>query len=250
MIIDTHCHLGISGLSGRAITGSHLLDVMDRHAIDLALVMPHAVPVIDPIQAHEDVADLCQRFPNRFCGIANFSPLLAEEDYRRSVTRFVREHGFVAVKLNPMQHLASPLMATSDKVFDTASELGVAVIVHTGMGTPWALPALCIPQARRHPDLPIVLAHAGHSIYTAEAYVAASECANIYLEPSWCSIHDVKWLLQKIGSQRTLFGSDQPENIPVELVKYRALELDENTLADCLWRTAQKVFKLDLPSAS
>jgi uncharacterized protein len=249
MIIDTHCHLGISRLSGRAITGSQLLDAMDRHAIDLALVMPHAVPVVDPIQAHEDVADLCQRYPGRFCGIANFSPLLAEEDYRRAVTRFVCEHGFVAVKLNPMQHLASPLMATSDKVFDTAADLGVPVIVHTGMGTPWALPSLCIPQARRHPDLPIVLAHAGHSIYTAEAYVAASECANIYLEPSWCSIHDVKWLLQKIGSQRTLFGSDQPENIPVELVKYRALELDENTLADCLWRTAQKVFKLDLPSA-
>lgn len=249
MIIDTHCHLGVSKLSGRAITGTKLLDFMNRSEIDLALVMPHAV-TDDQIKAHEDVVDLCQRFPKRFRGIANFSPLLDEADYRREVTRFIREHGFVAVKLNPMQHLASPLMSNSDKVFDTASDLGVPVIVHTGLGTPWALPSLCIPQARRHPDLPIILAHAGYSVYTAEAYVAASECANIYLEPSWCSIHDLKWLIQKIGSQRILFGSDQPENVPVELTKYRTLEADEITLADCLWRTAQKVFDLDISHAS
>ncbi|MEJ2599502.1 MAG: amidohydrolase family protein, partial [Anaerolineales bacterium] len=170
MIIDTHCHLGVSKLSGRTITETTLLTVMNRYEIDLALVMPHAVTV-DAVQAHEAVADLCRRFPTRFCGIANFNPLLDEADYRQFVTRFVREYGFVAVKLNPMQHLASPLMANANKVFDTASDLGIPVIVHTGLGTPWALPSLSIPQARRHPDLPIVLAHAGYSVYTEEAYV-------------------------------------------------------------------------------
>ena len=245
MIIDSHCHLGVSKLSGRTITDTNLLDVMNRNAIDLALVMPHAVTV-DPFQAHEDVADLCQRFPNRFCGIANFSPLLDEDNYRKAVTTFVRSNGFVAVKLNPMQHLASPLMSNADKVFDTAADLGVPVIVHTGLGVPWSLPSLCIPQARRHPDLPIVLAHAGYSVYTAEAYVAASECENIYLEPSWCAIHDLKWLLQKIGSGRILFGTDQPDNVPVELAKYRALELDNTNWSNCMWRTAQKVFNLQI----
>jgi hypothetical protein len=44
--------------------------------------------------------------------------------------------------------------------------------------------------------------------------------------------------------------SDQPENIPVELAKYRALEMDEKILEDCLWRTAQKVFHLNIHSAS
>lgn len=243
MIVDTHCHFGVSKLSGRTITDTKLLAVMNQHEINLALVMPHAVTT-DSIKSHEDVADLCRRFPKLFCGIANFSPLLDEEDYRKSVTRFIRDHGFVAIKLNPMQHLASPLMSNANKVFDTAEDLGVPVIVHTGLGTPWALPSLNIPQARRHPNLPIVLAHAGHSIYTAEAYVAASECPNIYLEPSWCTVHDLSWLIEKIGSERILFGSDQPENVPVELTKYRSLELDENTLANCFWRTAQKVFNL------
>jgi predicted TIM-barrel fold metal-dependent hydrolase len=97
MIIDTHCHLGVSKLSGRTITDTKLIDFMDRNEIDLALVMPHAV-TDDPLKAHEDVADLCRRFPKRFRGIANFSPLLDEGEYCRVVTRFVHEHGFVALK--------------------------------------------------------------------------------------------------------------------------------------------------------
>ena len=100
MIIDTHCHLGVSKLSGRTITDNKLLDFMSRNEIDLALVMPHAVND-NPIKAHEDIVDLIQRFPNRFYGIASFSPLLDEGEYRRAVSRFVHEHGFVALKFKP-----------------------------------------------------------------------------------------------------------------------------------------------------
>ncbi len=242
-IIDSHCHLGVSKLSGRTITETDLLRTMDTHGVDVALVMPHAV-TDDPIVAHDAIAKLCQRYPRRFRGIVNLSPLWDEADYRREATRCVHDLGFVALKLNPMQHLTSPLMVNANKVFDTASDVGVPVIVHTGLGVPWALPSLCIPQARRHPDLPIILAHAGHSVYTAEAYVAASECPNIYLEPSWCTIDNLRWLIQRIGTTRILFGSDLPANVPVELVKYRSLGLDEDDLANCLGRTSQRVFRI------
>ena len=240
-IIDSHCHLGVSKLSGLTITEDDLLEAMDTHGVDMALVMPHAV-TDDPVAAHDAVVNLCQRYPQRFRGIVNLSPLWDESDYRREAIHYVRDLGFVALKLNPMQHLASPIMENANKVFDVADDLGVPVIVHTGLGVPWALPSLTVPQARRHPSLPIILAHAGHSVYTAEAYVAASECANIYLEPSWCTIHDLRWLIQKVGTERILFGSDLPENLPMELAKYRSLSLDENALANCLGRTAQRVF--------
>jgi hypothetical protein len=122
--------------------------------------------------------------------------------------------------------------------------LDVPVIVHTGLGVPWSLPSLSIPQARRHPQLPIILAHAGHGLYTDEAYVAASECPNIYLEPSWSPVHKVKWLIDKLGAARILFGSDLPGNVPVELAKYRALGLSAEDLSRCLGGTCTKLFRL------
>jgi predicted TIM-barrel fold metal-dependent hydrolase len=243
-IIDSHCHLGVSKLSGHTITESDLLQAMDTHGVDMALAMPHAV-TDDPVAAHNAVAELGQHHPERFRGIVNLSPLWDEADYRREATRCVRELGFVALKLNPMQHLTSPLMANANKVFDAAADLGVPIIVHTGPGVPWALPALSIPQARRHPDLPIILAHAGFAVYTAEAYVAASECDNIYLEPSWCAIYEMKWLIKELGTDRILFGSDLPENLPVELTKYKSLNLPPDDLAACLGGTAARLFQIE-----
>lgn len=242
-IIDSHCHLGVSKLSGFTITESYLLQEMDTHSVDISLVMPHAV-TDDPVAAHNAIANMCQRYPDRFRGIVNLSPLWDEADYSSEVLRCVRELGFVALKLNPMQHLTSPLMENADKVFDSAADLGVPVIVHTGLGVPWALPALSIPQARRHPDLPIILAHAGFAVYTAEAYVAALECDNIYLEPSWCGIHDLKWLIKELGVDRILFGSDLPDNLPVELAKYKAAKMSKAELEACLGGTAARLFSL------
>jgi predicted TIM-barrel fold metal-dependent hydrolase len=242
-IIDSHCHLGVSNLSGRSITESDLLTAMDAYDVDISLVMPHAV-MDDLAAAHDAVADLCQRHPERFRGMVNLSPLWEEADYRREAARCVRDLGFVALKLNPMQHLTSPIMANANKVFDSASDLGVPVIVHTGLGAPWSLPALSIPQARRHPDLPIILAHAGFAVYTSDAYVAALECDNIYLEPSWCGINEVQWLIKELGADRILFGSDLPENLPVELVKYKSLNLTPDQLAACLGGTAARLFQI------
>jgi hypothetical protein len=225
------------------MTETVLLKAMDVHGVHLGLVMPHAV-TDDPISAHDRVADLCRRHPTRFRGIANLSPVQGEAAYRREVTRCVRDLEFVAIKLNPMQHLVSPLFPNADKVFDAADDLGVPVIVHTGLGAPWSLPSLCIPQARRHPSVPIVLAHAGFAIYSAEAYVAASECANIYLEPSWCPIEQVETFIRRLGAERVMFGSDLPENIPVELAKYRHLRLSDDDLTAVLGGTAARVFGL------
>jgi len=185
---------------------------MNRNEIDLALVMPHAV-TNDPIRSHEDVDELCKRFQNASVG----SPTSAHYWTRMNIAGL--HPGLYAsmvsspLKLNPMQHLASPLMANSDKVFDTASDLGVPVIVHTGLGTPWALPSLCIP--RQDDILTFQLYWRTPAIqFTPQKLTwRQPNVKNIYLEPSWCSIHDLKWLLQKIGSERILFGSDQPENV-------------------------------------
>jgi uncharacterized protein len=245
MIIDTHTHLGLSAISSFAVAESQLIETMDQNGVSLSLVLPH--PVMDnPFQAHDDIAATVARHPARLRGVASLSPIMPAAAYRREMERCVRDLGFVAIKFHPIHHQVPPTAKKADLVFQTAHDLGVPVIVHTGQGAPNALPSLCILPARKYPDLPIILGHAGFGIYVQEALVAALVCPSIYVEPSWCGPNQVKMLVQELGAQRMMMGSDQPENLPVELAKYRAAGLTEAERTHVFSETAVKVFKLKL----
>ncbi len=242
MIIDAHSHLGWSDVFSAGVTEEVLIATMSSNGIDAALVMPAAGSAPQP--THDAIAELAARMPGRIYGIASLTPLLGESFYVSEVERCIRSLGFKAVKLHPLAHAVSPVLPVADVVFRTADRLGVAVIVHTGTGAPFALPSLLIRRARQFPALKIVLAHAGFAIYSEEAIIAAEVCPNIYLEPSWCQVQDIRRMIRTLGAGRVLFGGDLPPNVPIELAKYRTLDLTDEERAACLAGTARTVFAL------
>ena len=244
MIIDAHSHLGYSQIFSAGVTEDLLLGTMEANDIDVSIVMPAAGS--DPGPTHDAIAELSSRQPGRIFGMASMTPLIGREAYEREAERCVRELGFKAIKLHPQAHAVSPVLEVSDVVFETAAVLGVPVMVHTGTGAPFALPSLLIRRARQFPELKIILAHAGFAIYTEEAIIAAEICDNVYLEPTWCIAGDIRRMIRMLGAERVMFGGDLPSNVPVELTKYRTLDLDEDERAWCLSRTAVSVFELPI----
>jgi predicted TIM-barrel fold metal-dependent hydrolase len=241
MIIDTHQHLGTSIFSGVETTEDELLGAMDRHGVDVALVMPQ--PTREDIRAYHDrIAAAADRHRGRLFGMASIDAWWSEREYAAEARRCVEDLGFVALKLHPLGHNLPPDHAQAEKVFRAAGELNVPVIIHTGLGTPWSLPSLCIPPARRYPDQPIILAHAGWGIYSSEAVIAAELCPNIYLEASWCPTFAVRRMIDRLGSDRLMFGSDHVTNLPVELTKYRSIGLTDDELEGVLAQTPLRVF--------
>jgi len=216
---------------------------MDESGVDATIVQPYP-GAEDAARQHDLIADMCQRNPGRFYGLASLSPHGDHDVYRREVERCVKDLHFVGLKLHTIGHGVNPLSADGDFVFATGHDLGIPVMVHTGPGVPFALPALCIPAARKYPGLKIVLAHAGFAVFTAEAQVAASVCGNLYLETSWCIVEDIRWMISTIGPDRVMMGSDLPSNVPVEVAKYKALELDPQVYARVMAGNAVEVFKL------
>jgi predicted TIM-barrel fold metal-dependent hydrolase len=216
---------------------------MDESGVDATIVQPYP-GAEDAARQHDLIADMCQRNPGRFYGLASLSPHGDHDAYRREVERCVKDLHFVGVKLHTIGHGVNPLSADGDFVFATGHDLGIPVMVHTGPGVPFALPALCIPAARKYPGLKIVLAHAGFAVFTAEAQVAASVCGNLYLETSWCIVEDIRWMISTIGPDRVMMGSDLPSNVPVEVAKYKALDLDPKVYARVMCGNAIEVFKL------
>lgn len=245
IIIDSHAHIGPCNVFGLNITEDELIRTMDENQIDVSIVQPYpGAP--DPKEIHNRIAKMAKKYPNRIFGLASVNPHIKKEDYISEITRCVEEYGFVGVKLHTIGHAVLPLSKDAEVVFEVAAKLGITVNVHTGPGIPFSVPALCIPRARQYPEVKIVLAHSGAGILTADAYVTAKECPNIFLETSWCYSDDVLWLVKELGADRVMFGADSLTNTPVELAKYRSLGLSEADLAKCLGGTAIKAFNLNL----
>jgi predicted TIM-barrel fold metal-dependent hydrolase len=242
-VIDTHAHLGECCVFGLYATEEDMIRRMDECGVDATIVQPYP-GATDYTRTHNEIAELCAKHPGRFFGLASVSPHIGKDKYQREIERCVKELKFVALKIHTIGHAVNPLTEDADMAFSTANHLGIPAMVHTGAGIPFSLPALCIPAANKYPGLKIVLAHAGGGIVSAEAQVAASVCDNLYLETSWCIGEDIRWMINTIGPDRVMMGADLPSNVPVELAKYRALDLAPDVYDKVVGGTAVDIFKL------
>jgi uncharacterized protein len=243
-VIDAHCHIGTSLVSGVEIGEEQLLRTMAEHGIGAAMVMPQPHQGLEVAPVHDRIARFAEANAGVIYGMVNLSPRLAEGAYRAEVARCIRGHGFRAIKLDPSVSALPINHPRCEIVFATAREFDVPVIIHTGMGVPNALPALAIPYALAYTDVTVVLAHAGFAIFAPEATVAAQVCPNIVLEPSWCASYQVAEMVRAIGAERVMYGSDHPSNVASELAKLRSIGLTGEQLGLVLGGTAQRVFGL------
>lgn len=242
-IIDTHVHLGTSKFSGTHSTEKDILDAMQTYGIETSLVMPQ--PTLESVSdVHRAIAEMSGKHPGRIYGMASLDPWLEEGPYWDEMKICAEQYRFVAIKLHPMGHNISPLSPRCDKLYEAARYYRLPILVHTGLGTPFSLPSLLIDPARRYPDVTFILSHAGFAIYTDEAIVAAKTCDNIVLEPSWCPTYSVRKMVDQLGADRILLGSDHISNIPVELAKFGSIGLTDGQLEQIYRTNALRIFQL------
>ena len=243
MIVNAHAHIGESRVFDRKFPERDLIEGMDKYGIDVSIVQP-AIGPESYQKYHDDIADAAERHPGRIAGMTAFSPHIDRDEYFAEVERCVRYLRFVGIKLHPLEMAVDPLSEDGRTTFEAASAFDVPIMVHTGVGSPYASPSKLIPRAREFPHLPIIMAHAGLIVYTHEAMVAADICSNLYFEPSWCSYYLVREMIEKFGSDRVMIGGDHILNFPLEKLKIELLELNDEDHKNVMGETARKIFKL------
>ena len=72
--------------------------------------------------------------------------------------------------------------------------------------------------------------------------MAASVCPNIYVELSTLPPHAVAEVLERVGSQRLMAGSDLPESLETEIGKILALPVRDGEKRAILWDTPARLF--------
>lgn len=240
-VFDSHTHLGNARHSGRTMDVETMLRHMDAAGIDRQLLIPFPV-VADERAEHDLIADAIRRYPDRFCGALCLDPFQPDQQLQDELRRGVEELGLKALKIQPQFCGLNPTGARAAWLFGLANEYKLPVVFHTGAGAPFALPSLLIVPARQYPQLPIIVAHSGSSLYYLEAIVAASVCENLLLDVSSLMPHQTLEVLRHVPPQRVMAGSDLPESAAVELGKIVAAQLPDDLKRTVLWDTPCRVF--------
>jgi len=161
------------------------------------------------------VAEAADAFPGRFIGYVTINPNYLPDEVEQELEYWLTGHPWMrGIKLHPAYH-DYPITGPDYRIaFEAASRHKVPVLSHTwGVGEekPLCAPEMFAGLAEAYPDVNIILGHAGGQLagYRASIEVAQNH-PNIYMDTcgSFQSMGMVEFLVEHIGSERILFGSD------------------------------------------
>ena len=228
-VIDCHAHVGISRLQG---TTEELSAPWDTVA-DAEIILQHAreagidKTIIFPIdntnykEANEDIARMCQRYPERFAGFCRHDAETEEHGTIRPMMFYeIRNLGLRGLKLHTQPNA---------EILDAARDLGIPVLYDSNQHVElfeeflpfyptvnFIAPHLGSDQSddwREH-LLTIELAKRYRNFHVDTAAVVLTE----YLEKA----------IRELPAEQILFGSDEPEiDCRLEIFKLQVLNLPE-----------------------
>ncbi len=247
MIIDSHCHLKHGDAARTEYSPAEIVRSMDAAGIDRAVVFAMSTTAERSVEMAGRAAE---QYPGRLIPYAYALP-----NYERPVLPMLEEavtaQGFRGIKIHGGECTLQGY--ASDPVFRLAGELGVPCLVDCkGAVSPVRR------LAETFPDTTIIVAHLGLYLCTNESLIdsfiqLAESLPNIVLDVSGVvTLWRIEDAVQRVGSQRVVFGTDGPHPTPdvdsfvrLELDKIRRLDLTLEEKRDVLGATIARILGLN-----
>ena len=202
------------------------------------------------------VADICQRYPDRFSGLAGVDPTRGMQGLR-DLEYAVKEYGFVGAHLYPHWFGLPPDHARYYPIYAKCCELEIPIMMQVGhclryqrerilpsVGRPMTLDQIAID----FPELVLIGIHLGYP-WTEEMISVAWKHENVYIgSDAYAPRHWPESFVHFIntwGKDKVLFGTDWPVIDPERAItEIDTLELRPESKQKFLRDTALRLFRL------
>jgi hypothetical protein len=234
------------------MTPKNILKLLDSEGIDFAVLLAENAPLTTGVVENEFIVEFCHE-SERLIPFASINPV-ADSNPSETLVKLVKDYGMKGLKLLPPYQHFYPNDAAIYKLYEKAQELEIPVVFHTGTSIfqkarlKYANPLHLDDVAVDFPDLTIVQAHGGRSLWYDTALFLVKRHKNVYIDISGLPPQNLlKYFpdLEKIAD-KVIFGSDWPgvssirKNIEVIL----KLPLKEEAKRKIVGENAKKILRL------
>lgn len=224
MLIDTHVHIG--KVLDFEMSEEDVIGSMDRYGIDFSLVSDVNAVEFDHIgrpipkawqtsqnEVFERTLRFARRYPDRI-GVMPWMKLYAETPDDEFI-RLLEEnrHLVYGIKLHPFHSRVAPDDPRAEAVYDIARRYRLPVVSHTG-GCEEARSIHLYNAAIAHPDISFVMVHMDLGTDNSEAIELLGKADNLYGDTTWVPLKSTLKAIERWGSGKLLFGSDNPIDGP------------------------------------
>ena len=158
------------------------------------------------------ICEAAEKSKGRIIPFARVHPRMGRD--AAHALRAAAERGARGLKLHPFTDGAflanDPLLV--HPLLQIAQEYGIPVLVHSGWS--WtSAPGLIVDIAKSFPEISVIMGHSGLFGNHIEAATLGRDVENLYFDLAGLSTpYAVKDLLDRLGPDRLLFGSDYPHS--------------------------------------
>jgi len=211
-VIDAHGHAGPwYNFWAPANDPDSMVRMLDRLGVEAMVFCPHLGIGADPAAGNDLAIEWSRRHPGRLIGYAALCP--HEPERAREELNRALDQGLVAIKLHPSVHQCSVQAPVYRAAWDVAKERNTFILSHTWHNCPYCAPKLFANLASEYPGVPVILGHSGGTpAGFPEAIELARTHSNLYLDTcgSYVTGEWVARMVQEVGADRVVFGSDLP----------------------------------------
>lgn len=235
------------------ITPRAFVEYIESQGVDRAVILAEYSPHVTGIIPNEFVAE----FASAAGSVIPFGSVDLEspEAPAAQVERCVSQLGCRGIKLYPPYSRFYPDDPRVLPVYETARDLGVPVMFHTGTSLfpgsriRYANPLLLDDIAEDFQDLTIVMCHAGRPFWYKEAEWMLRRHKNIVVDISGIPTKQLPHIFPKMERllDRFIFGSDWPTvpSISRQVAQVRQLPLSSDAIRAILWENGARLLRLD-----
>ena len=262
LIIDSHAHIG--QILNFNMKEEDILYSMNKYNISFSLVsngesveydhsqilLPEE-QTISQIKSAKRAVEFAKAYPKKIGALIWIKPIT--ERCNSEFISYVKEnrkyiYGF---KIHTYHSKISANDIRLEKYYSLAEELDLPVVIHSDINKE-GNPLNIYNAAKRHKKINFVIVHMGLGTDHKDSFKYISKLDNLYGDTTWVPYTDIIEAVKVCGSEKILFGTDNPVDGKDTLKAYQPIFsnlkniLKNEDYENIMYKNAKRIFKLDV----